>query len=77
MSDESPKFIVVIGNPVDGLEFIEPFREHENAQMFAEDNVEREIDWWICELRQPTTKYGDVVVEKEDEDEEDEAVSNG
>jgi len=45
------KYVVVIGNPFDGLGIHGPFPSREEAEEWAED---AQNDWWIVELYDPT-----------------------
>lgn len=48
----SEGYLVVYGNPVDGLRFVGPFGTHEEACEYADvDNPSDE--WWIAELEVP------------------------
>lgn len=42
-------FILVYGNPIDGLKFIGPFGDAEAATEYAE-KYGIEADWWLTEL---------------------------
>lgn len=46
----SKKWIIVAGNPIEGLCFAGPFDEHEDAVQEAE---RYQSDWWIAELLLP------------------------
>jgi hypothetical protein len=48
------KWIVITGNPVDGLHHVGPFNDHEAATEYAE-NFCRADDWWIAKLDTPAT----------------------
>lgn len=43
------KYIVITGNPVDGLFFNGPFGEHDGAVEWAEREQAGE-DWWVAQL---------------------------
>ena len=45
------KFILVTGNPVDGLSFFGPFNDPEEAHEFAEGCGTG--DWWVAMLEEP------------------------
>jgi len=44
------KYILIIGNPIDGLKFEGPFEDFEEAEMHAEF---QDDTWWIVNLRNP------------------------
>ena len=44
-------FIVVLGNPIDGLQFTGPFSSIDDAVAWAEEVCE--TDWWIVPLEEP------------------------
>lgn len=44
-------YVLIYGNPVDGLEFIGPFNSHETAIQHAETYILS--DWWIAEMEAP------------------------
>jgi hypothetical protein len=44
------KYIVVSGNPIDGLTFNGPFNDRGEAMVWADENVSTEYDWWIAVL---------------------------
>ena len=58
MTDETKAYVLVIGNPIDGLEFVGPFASSENARVYAS----REDEYWIDELKDPY--LGDVTTEQ-------------
>ncbi|MCE5292964.1 MAG: hypothetical protein LLG14_27525 [Nocardiaceae bacterium] len=49
---ESYQYLVVTGNPIDGLFFYGPFPVREDADKWAERNHEGQ-DYWIAELTTP------------------------
>lgn len=46
-------FVVVIGNPFDGLSIHGPFDSHDDARQWAEDEGDSE-SWWVKEVEKPT-----------------------
>jgi hypothetical protein len=44
------KYIVVSGNPIDGLAFHGPFENKGDAMVWADENVSIEYDWWLAVL---------------------------
>ncbi len=50
MQNEQDIYIVMTGNPVDGLMFHGPFTNHDSALEFAELNSNPLADWWIAPL---------------------------
>lgn len=47
-------FIVVYGNPFDGMTAAGPFNDGEDAAQWAEVNADE--SWWIVPLTAPTTE---------------------
>lgn len=45
------QYIIVTGNPIDGLEFWGPFTDDEGAKAFACE--QRLNNWWIATLLEP------------------------
>ncbi len=45
-------YIVVTGDPIDGLFFYGPFLSHEEATEFA-DREHGEFTWWVADLEKP------------------------
>lgn len=43
-------FVVVFGNPFDGMSVHGPFQDSEDANRYAED---ADCDWWLMDLTQP------------------------
>lgn len=43
------KWIIVGGSPIDGLFFVGPFDEADDATDHAEQTL-RNVDWWIAEI---------------------------
>ena len=54
------KYIVLYGNPVDGMTFCGPFEDFEEAELHTEvhDN-----DWWIASMRDPDHAIKDASAE--------------
>lgn len=44
-------FVVIVGNPIDGLLLYGPFNEKNTAADWASDNVG--ADWWIAAVSPP------------------------
>lgn len=42
--------IVIIGNPVDGFQYIGPFKTGEDAIAWADRDADIDADWWIAPL---------------------------
>lgn len=51
-------YLVVVGNPLDGLTFHGPFEEIEDAWDWVED--EDEMEFWVAELSPPTYRYAQL-----------------
>lgn len=48
-------WIIIAGNPVDGLNFIGPFQTSEEAHEYADwDQYLKNQDWWVVDLIPPT-----------------------
>ena len=52
MSEETSSWIVLTGNPVDGITFWGPFQTGEYANDWAQFHC-RGTDWWITEVNSP------------------------
>jgi hypothetical protein len=46
-------YILIYGNPVDGMKFEGPFETFEDAEDYTINSWE---DWWIAELKTPEPK---------------------
>lgn len=46
------RWLIVTGNPADGMEFLGPFDDSEQANDYA-DTYLSERDWWIVPLTYP------------------------
>jgi hypothetical protein len=47
-------YIIVIGNPVDGFNYVGPFLDRDEAVHYAEEeNQCVGVDWWIAEMYYP------------------------
>ena len=46
-------YIICYGNPIDGLTFIGPFEDRDDAVRYAENDIRDGGDWWIAELDEP------------------------
>lgn len=47
-------FVIVNGNPIDGLDFIGPFSDGELANEYVESDQDlRNNDWWVARLNVP------------------------
>lgn len=44
------QFVIVIGNPIDGISIHGPFEDMEDAHEWAENNSD---EWWCAWLREP------------------------
>jgi hypothetical protein len=42
--------IIIIGNPVDGFEYIGPFKTGEDAVAWANQDANIDGEWWIAPL---------------------------
>jgi hypothetical protein len=47
------KWIIVKGNVIDGLTFIGPFEERDNAVQYGDFEIHQSDDWCIAELEEP------------------------
>lgn len=46
--------ILILGNPIDGFNYIGPFPSYEDADEYCQsDAIARNESWWIFELEQP------------------------
>ena len=45
-------YIIIYGNPVDGLQFIGPFTEPGLANSYAETRLKHET-WWVGTMQKP------------------------
>ena len=43
-------WIVIEGNPVDGIRCYGPFIDPVEANDWADENVNRNVDWWVTKL---------------------------
>ena len=46
-------FVILYGNPVDGMSIIGPFPTSEDANGHAEDTLNGNGEWWVVELESP------------------------
>ena len=54
------KYILVWGNPFDGMEIIGPFDDHHTATIYAEhDRDISNSEWWVKLLQEPSFAEGD------------------
>ena len=44
-------YVLVVGNPIDGLQFVGPFPDHDAAVEYAERYEDQE--WWVTSLDKP------------------------
>jgi hypothetical protein len=44
--------VIVIGNPVDGLQFIGPFKTGNDAIAWANRDANIDADWWVAPLEE-------------------------
>lgn len=47
------KVIVVFGNPMIGFSYVGTFDTTDDANVWADENVAREYDWWVIPIAQP------------------------
>lgn len=47
------RYIVITGNPVNGLHFNGPFESSVKAMDWGSDQMEGIDDWWIAKLEEP------------------------
>lgn len=50
------KYIIITGNPVDGLGFVGPFKTAEEANRYADLSFTAG-DWWVVSLDKPEREY--------------------
>lgn len=51
-------FVLIFGNPIDGLELIGPFDDSAAAIDYAENRVDPcGMDWWIAQLNAPIKEH--------------------
>ena len=62
-------FIVIYGNPIDGISFVGPFADNDEANTFADNS---DGDWWVSSIDAPpdgmTTVFNDVRVNRLEDD---------
>jgi hypothetical protein len=46
-------YLIITGNPVDGLRFIGPFDSAEEANQHADDLMASYEEWWTAEMEAP------------------------
>ena len=49
----SRAWVLICGNPVDGLKFVGPFMSHKSARVCG---AEYAGDWWIAPIDQPVRR---------------------
>lgn len=47
------QYVVIIGDPIDGLTFVGPFEDAEEAMAWAEENDDNIRSWWVSDLEMP------------------------
>lgn len=47
-----PLWVVVVGNPFDGIRLIGPFEDGNDANEWADENCDTE-DWWVVNIIDP------------------------
>ena len=50
-------YVIVVGNPIDGINLIGPFTDVDEPNEYAERHVRDE--WWVVEVRQPEKEAED------------------
>ncbi len=50
--DPEPPFLLVVGDPVDGFDYVGPFDSSEQAQEWAQEFTDGD-SWWVVELQSP------------------------
>ena len=48
------QYVIVIGNPVDGIKLQGPFTSQEEAIAFAEEELAVVDSWWVTKLYAPS-----------------------
>lgn len=51
------KYVLVVGSPVDGLDFIGPFDTVEEATGFAMEPPTVKATWWVAQLRSTSEEF--------------------
>lgn len=46
-------YVILHGNPVDGINIIGPFTDGEAANGYADDNLNGAGEWWVVEVEPP------------------------
>lgn len=46
----SEQFLVVVGNPVDGVSFFGPFASADEASTWCECGGVRDSEWWVAPI---------------------------
>lgn len=46
-------YAIVIGDPIDGIEIIGPFPDHDTAQSYVDLHMKGSDNWWIVLLQEP------------------------
>lgn len=45
--------VVLTGNPVDGFGVLGPFATADEATEWADEALDRDVDWWVTPLNAP------------------------
>ena len=53
---EHDKWIIIMGNPVEGLNFIGPYDDAEQAASAGNNDPHIDGDWWIAKIEAPGTR---------------------
>jgi hypothetical protein len=46
-------YVLITGNPIDGISLIGPFDEPDAAIDYAEVNINGQGEWWLVEVEAP------------------------
>lgn len=59
LSQEIPRWIVLVGNPVDGVTFFGTFPDAEEANAWADHEIKNE-SWWVTQVEPKSALYRTV-----------------
>jgi hypothetical protein len=58
-----PLWVVVVGNPFDGIRLIGPFEDGNDANEWADENCNNE-EWWVVNIIDPSVSYGSMEIHR-------------
>ena len=54
-------FVIIVGNPCDGMSFYGPFEDGNEANEYADERFSKE-DWWVARLEAPVAQQDRAAV---------------